>query len=163
MFPLRIQNAKYIEIGNHVYIRSKAWLVAQKTNNVIPSLIIDDYTVVGHFSHIVAVRDVYIGKNVLTADKVYISDNIHGYEDIAVPILRQPIKFKSSVHIGDNCWIGENSSILGAKIGKHCVIGANSVVAKNVPAYCVVAGVPAIVKKRYDFEKRAWIQVHEDR
>lgn len=161
-FPLKIQNAKYIEIGNHVHIHHKAWLVALKRDDIIPSFIIDDYTTIGHFATISCLRDVHIGKNVLIADRVFISDNNHGYEDITLPIQSQPTIFKSSVHIGNNSWIGQNVTIIGAKIGKHCVIGANSVATKDIPDYCVAAGSPAIVKKRYNFETNEWRRVDKN-
>lgn len=45
--------------------------------------------------------------------------------------------------IGDNVWIGPGSKLLGGKIGSNVVIGANSVVTKEIPDNCVVAGVPA--------------------
>lgn len=53
-----------------------------------------------------------------------------------------------TVTIGDGSYIGINSVIVGnVKIGKHCVIGANSVVTKDVPSYCVAVGSPARVIK----------------
>ena len=161
-FPLKIQNAKYIEIGNHVHIHRKAWLVALRREGNVPKLVIDDYTTIGHFSTISAAKNVYIGKNVLIADNVYISDNIHGYEDITLPIKSQPVLFRGSVHIGDNSWIGTKVSIMSVKIGKQCVIGANSVVTKDIPDYCVAVGSPARVKKRYNFETNEWQRVDKN-
>ncbi|MCK4619283.1 MAG: hypothetical protein KAT52_05010 [Desulfobacterales bacterium] len=70
--------------------------------------------------------------------------------------------FKSSVYIGNNSWIGQNVTIIGVKIGKHCVIGANSVATKDIPDYCVAAGSPAIVKKRYNFETNEWQRVDKN-
>ena len=45
------------------------------------------------------------------------------------------------------------------KIGKHCVIGANSVVTKNIPDYSVAIGSPAKVIKKYNFESKKWVKV----
>ena len=45
------------------------------------------------------------------------------------------------------------------KIGKHCVIGANTVVTKDIPNYCVAVGSPAKVIKRYNFEIGEWESV----
>ena len=59
--------------------------------------------------------------------------------------------------IGDDSWIGENVCIIGASIGRHCVIGANAVVTKEIPDYCVAVGNPARVIKRYDFEQKDWV------
>jgi acetyltransferase-like isoleucine patch superfamily enzyme len=102
------------------------------------------------------VNKVYIGKKVLTADKVYISDNLHGYEDIHVPISEQPVIFKGEVSIGDETWIGENVCIIGVKIGKHCVIGSNAVVTKDVPDFSVVTGAPARIIKQYNQNTGNW-------
>ena len=65
----------------------------------------------------------------------------------------------SEVTIGEDSWIGENVCICGASIGKHCVIGANSVVTKDIPDYCVAAGIPAKVIKKYNFEKNSWDRI----
>ena len=62
--------------------------------------------------------------------------------------------------IGNGTWIGTNAVIVGnIQIGKHCVIGANSVVTKDIPDYSVAAGIPAKVIKRYDFEEEEWVRV----
>jgi serine acetyltransferase len=47
------------------------------------------------------------------------------------------------------------------RIGRHAVIGAGSVVTRDVPDYCVAAGNPARVLRRYDFERRAWLPVSD--
>ena len=154
--PLKINGAEYIEIGDNVTIAFKGWLTAEKRSDCIPRLIIEDNTKIGHFSTVSCVRDVHIGKNVLIADRVYISDNFHCYEDITIPVMHQPTIFKNSVCVGDDSWIGANISIIGASIGTHCVIGANSVVTKDIPDYSVAVGSPVRVIKRYNFETSVW-------
>ena len=58
---------------------------------------------------------------------------------------------KGPVIIGDNVWVGEKATIVAnIKIGQGCVIAANSVVTKDVPPYCVVAGCPAKIVKYLD-------------
>lgn len=53
------------------------------------------------------------------------------------------------IKIGDNCWFGANVSVMqGVTIGAGCVIAAGSVVTKDVPENCLIAGVPATIKKR---------------
>jgi acetyltransferase-like isoleucine patch superfamily enzyme len=55
------------------------------------------------------------------------------------------------VIIGDNVWIGARSVVLpGVKIGNNVVVAAGAVVNKDVPDNCLVAGVPAVIKKRID-------------
>ena len=156
--PLKLDCRENIKIGNNVIINYKSWLAAVPLTGNKAELIIGDGTVIGNFAHIYATRSIYIGKKVLMADKVYISDNLHGYEYIDTPIIDQPIIQKKEVSIGDGSWIGEHVCIIGASIGRHCVIGANSVVTKDIPDYCVAVGNPARVIKKYSFEQNTWIK-----
>ncbi|MBC8267002.1 MAG: acyltransferase [Flavobacteriales bacterium] len=155
-FPFKINGAKFISIGNKVYINEGAWLLVLKNNEVSSKIEIGNGTYIGRYSHIVSVKEVVIGKNVLISDKVYISDNLHEYKDIEVPIKSQKIIYKSSVSIGENTWLGENTCVIGASVGKHCVIGANSVVTSNIPDYSIAVGSPAKVIKRYNHDSKEW-------
>ena len=157
--PLKIDGSKNISIGSNVFIAEGSWLAAMPLTEFSPELIINDGTNIGHFSHIYATKSIYIGKKVLIADKVYISDNMHCYEDISTPIMEQSIVQKKAVLIGDDSWIGENVCIIGASIGKHCVIGANSVVTKDIPDFSVAVGSPAKIIKKYDFKNQKWMKL----
>ena len=155
--PLLIQGAKNILIGDKVYVAYKSWLAASPdTKELVCKLEIGSGTVLGNFNHIYATKSIVIGKNVLTADKVYIADNQHCYEDPKIPILHQPIKQIKTVEIGDGTWLGESVCIIGANVGKNCVIGANAVVTKDIPDYSVAVGAPARVIKRYSLDRRKW-------
>lgn len=157
--PLKINGASNIWIGNKVIIEYKSWLAAVSKSGGKAELIIEDGCTIGHFNHIYATKSVILHKNVLTADKVYISDNLHSYENVNIPIKNQPIKQIATVEIGEGSWIGENVCVLGAKIGKNCVIGANSVVNRNIPDFCVAVGAPARVIKRYNQDLKKWEKV----
>jgi acetyltransferase-like isoleucine patch superfamily enzyme len=163
--PLRIQGARWISIGAKVIILDSAWLLVLPPSEAAfhkkPILSIGDGTYVGHFSHITAMVEVNIGKKVLIADRVYISDNLHSFEDVEIPVIDQPVKFRAGVEIGDGSWIGENACIIGSRVGRHCVVAANAVVTRDVPDFCVVAGTPARIVKRYDAMARSWIRVKD--
>lgn len=61
------------------------------------------------------------------------------------------------IFIGNNVWIGENVCILpGVNVGSGCIIGANSVVNRDIPDNCIVAGVPTKVIKKYNFNSDKW-------
>jgi acetyltransferase-like isoleucine patch superfamily enzyme len=66
------------------------------------------------------------------------------------------------VCIGDGTWLGENVCVIGCSIGRHCVIGANSVVTRDIPDHCVVVGSPARIVKRYSAEQRRWLRTDPD-
>ena len=105
----------------------------------------------GAFNHITAINRIEIGDNVLTGKFVTITDNSHGGTDLEClstePILR-PLISKGPVKIGNNVWIGDKATILpNVTIGDGAVIGANAVVTKDTPPYCIVVGNPAKVIK----------------
>ncbi|MBW9173579.1 acetyltransferase [Clostridium estertheticum] len=116
--------------------------------------------------HIVANEKVIIGDNCLMASKIFISDTSHGdYSNTTidsspdVPPDERPLYMKP-VSIGNNVWIGENVCILlGVNIGNGCIIAANSVVNRDVPDNCIVAGTPAKVRKRYKFDTGTWEKI----
>ncbi len=67
---------------------------------------------------------------------------------------------RNTIIIGDGTWIGTNAVIVGnVKVGKNCVVGANSVVLDDIPDYCVVAGVPVKIIKMYNSKRGEWIRV----
>ena len=76
---LKINGPKNIIIGSKVYIGYKTWLAALPlTGEKACVLSIGNGTGIGNFNHIFATNEINIGENVLTADKVYISDNLRG-------------------------------------------------------------------------------------
>lgn len=156
--PLRIQGYANIWIGNNVSINNFAWLASLPLTNKEGNSIlkIEDNCVIGDFCHIWSTKSIVLHKNVLIANFVYISDNLHCFEDINTPIVDQPIKQLKSVEIGEGCWIGEHVSIIGASVGKNSVVGANSVVTHDIPDYCVAVGSPAYIIKRYNFTSHQW-------
>ena len=157
--PFRFDGIKNIEIGEGTYVQRGVWFYCLGIEGTSASLKIGKRCAIGYNNHIAAVRNVVIGDNVLTANNVYISDNLHNYEDIKIPIMDQPVRFKREVSIGDGCWIGENAAIIGVQIGKNCVIGANAVVTSDIPDYSVAVGVPAVIIKKFDVELQKWIKV----
>lgn len=160
--PRNIEGAKYIEIGSLAMLMEGAWLLALKIDSNIPKLKIGDGCYIGHYAHIVAVRSVEIENDVLIADKVYISDNLHGFDSVSVPIRYQPVKHNRKVLIKSGSWIGENVCIIGATVGRNSVVAANSVVTKDVPDFCVVAGAPAKIIKRYCQKNETWEKVSNE-
>ncbi|KAF0220663.1 MAG: hypothetical protein FD174_987 [Geobacteraceae bacterium] len=139
-----------IRIGSKVTICEHAWLNAKDDRgDGKPTLSIGDGTYIGRFVHINAWQQVAIEENVLLADRVFISDADHNYENIEVPIRLQGDLFKGPVRLKEGCWLGIGVVVLpGVTIGKNAVVAANSVVTKDVPDYVVAAGIPAKIIKQ---------------
>jgi acetyltransferase-like isoleucine patch superfamily enzyme len=91
-----------------------------------------------------------IGDNVLIAGHCMIIPNNHNFKNKNKLIMEQGNTSKG-IYIGNDVWIAHGCSILdGVNIGEGAVIGAGSIVNKDVPAYAIVAGVPARIIKYRD-------------
>ena len=149
--------AKHIHLGCNLYVgRNVVWEVYDYFNGqrFSPSLSIGNGSSFGDDGHITCINRVTIGEGVRIGRRVFITDNSHGTSDreqLDTPANLRPMTSKGPVVIEDCAWIGEMTCIMpGVTIGRGAIIGANSVVTHDIPAYCVVAGVPAKVVKQIE-------------
>lgn len=113
---------------------------------------INDFSHIGENCQIVGDSGVCIGKYVMIAKNCEIISSNHEYSNYKIPIILQGIRsYNQPIIIEDDVWVGNNVIILPkVKIGKGSIIGAGSVVTKNVEPYSIVAGVPAkFIKFRF--------------
>jgi acetyltransferase-like isoleucine patch superfamily enzyme len=160
-FPtLMLSNAKYLIIGDNVtfvgcpeiriyddskiYIESHSKIdegvrIISAKNSIIK---ISRYSVIGCYSIINGGGNIIIGENCLISGFVYLQSSAH-FSVRSKLIQEQGYSYKDIV-LENDVWIGAHSSILpGVKIATGAIVGANSVVNKNVEQYSIVAGAPA--------------------
>jgi acetyltransferase-like isoleucine patch superfamily enzyme len=93
---------------------------------------------------IAAQGKVRIGDHTMFANNCFIGDAEHRFDDPELPVTWQGFTSKGPVTIGPNCWFGVNCAVTsGVSVGERCVIGANSVVNRDLPARHICAGAPA--------------------
>jgi acetyltransferase-like isoleucine patch superfamily enzyme len=161
--PYRLEGQKNICIGSNTTMQKGGWLSCYPAvSNGKATLTIGSGCVLGYNNHIISAQSVTIEDHVLTANNVYISDNSHSYVDIMKPIMFQGVTVRGPVVIGSGTWLGENVCVVGASIGKNCVIGSNSVVTRNIPDFSVAVGAPAKVIKKFSHADGVWIEAKGD-
>jgi acetyltransferase-like isoleucine patch superfamily enzyme len=158
---LERQRVVRISLGNSVSLRKDAWLnVATEDPTGEPVIVIDDNCHIGYGSIISAKNRIHLERDVLVGQQVIIVDHNHGYEDLAVPIVKQGVTEGGRIRIGQGSWIGHGAAIICPKgeliIGRNCVVAVNSVVTRSIPDYSVVVGIPARIIRQYDPETQAW-------
>ncbi|MEW6417030.1 MAG: DapH/DapD/GlmU-related protein [Nitrospirota bacterium] len=132
-----------VVIGENVLIRDGVRL--QGGSEPAPCCIIGEYSSINHNSSILFSGGVFIGKYVMIGPNVVITSGGHRFDDISIPMRFQECYFERIV-IEDDVWIGALSVILpGIQIGKGAVVGAGSVVTRDVEPFSIVAGNPARV------------------
>lgn len=134
---------KGIKLGNRVIIGRNAWLdISKYTKN--GQIFVDDGTQIGRNAVISACKKISIGKKCLIAYNVTIVDHDHDILNPEISPMDAGITQGRETIIEDECFVGAHSFILkGVHLGRHSVVGANSVVTKSFSPYSVVAGSPA--------------------
>lgn len=157
--PFVISGEEQIALGSNVKILDNARIsIYAKSEGAEEALVqIDDGCYIGYNFSLLVKDKVHIEKNVLIASNVLITSENHGIDpESDLYYMEQPLEGKS-VRIGEGTWIGERTCILpGVDIGKKCVIGAGSIVTRDIPDYCIAVGNPARIIKRYNFETHRW-------
>ena len=161
----RINKIKYLTMGNNCRIGNDCRLSFYDEfygKKHCPELIIHDRAYLGDHLTILCADKIVIEEDVLMASYITITSENHGVNpEIEIPYSKQPLDTRS-IHIGKGVWIGEKAIILpGVEIGEEAIVAGGAVVTKNVPAYTIVAGNPARVIKKYDFESHTWVR-HSD-
>lgn len=145
-FNAFIRGGQYISMGKCCLLNENVAITCMPLlKEKEPSLEIGDHCCFGKRNHITCINRIVIGNNLLTGNDVLISDNSHGNphdkEELKMAPNARPVCSSGEVIIGNNVWIGSNATILpGVHIGDGAVIGANTVVTKDVPSYAVCVG-----------------------
>ena len=115
------------------------------------SIEIGEHAYVGPYCVLYGHGGLTLGRNTMIGAHTVIIPANHGFARLDMPMVLQPLT-KEGIAIGDDVWIGANCSILdGVRIGDHAIVGAGSVVTKDIDAYGIAYGVPATtVRDRRD-------------
>ena len=184
MHPIKTRPRRWLRYLQFLYMKKGKRSVIYRSvrKDIVPfySFVIGDYSVIEDYSIINnAVGDIVIGNHtrvgvgntiigpVTIGDKVNLAQNVvvsglnHNFENVNRTIAEQGVSTKET-KINTDVWIGANTVVLaGVCIGEHVVIGAGSVVIKDIPGYSVAVGNPARIIKQYDIEKEQWIKVNK--
>lgn len=174
---------KNIRVGPRAYLRGLSsiqmgedfaagpglWLEAitrYQDQTFSPKIVIGNHVRISQFVHIAATNLIEIGDDVLMGSRVLIIDHNHGQYSHGqhssphiAPTLR-PLDRGRQVAIGRNVWLGDGVVVTpGSSIGDGTVIGANSVVIGDIPAFAIATGMPAKVRRIFNFETEKWCNI----
>ena len=162
--PAHIRGRRWIDFGTQLTTGRGLRIDALGNEDTRGTLIrFGKHVSINDYVHIGAIKSVAIGDRVLIGSKVLITDHNHGsygtrgeHSDPLIPPATRRLS-AAPVVIEEDVWIGEFVSILpGVRIGKGSIIGTLSTVSHDIPPYCVAAGSPARVLKRYNFSTGRW-------
>jgi acetyltransferase-like isoleucine patch superfamily enzyme len=138
-----------LEIGRDTLLEPGCWLTLSPQARIT----IGSGCFLNRNTMLAAVELIEIGDHVMFANNCFVGDADHRYDDPSKPVTWQGFEPKGPVRIGSNCWFGVGCVVTGGvKIGERSVIGANSVITRDLPAGVIAAGAPAKVIREVEFQ-----------
>jgi acetyltransferase-like isoleucine patch superfamily enzyme len=160
--PKLLSNAGSMRIGDRTSIGALAHieLIREYAGvRFFPKIDIGSDVYIGPNLYIVCVGALTIGDGAVLSEYVYLHDSNHGFDPECGPIMQQRLVHGGDITIGRDCFLGFRAAILpGVKLGDHCVVAMGAVVTKSFPPYSMVAGVPAVLIKKYSLTEKKWIR-----
>jgi acetyltransferase-like isoleucine patch superfamily enzyme len=137
-----------LEIGRDTLLEPNCWLTIGEEGR----LVIGEGCFLNVGTMVAVVNEVTIGDHTMFANGCFVADAAHRFDDPTQPVTWQGFTSKGPTRIGSNCWFGVNCVVnTGVTVGDRCVIGANSVVTKDIPPRVIAAGAPAKVIREIDY------------
>lgn len=153
---------KNIRVGENCCVSEGCWLNVNHRQEDKISIEIGNHCFVGKQNFFTSGSLISIGDYTLTTIDCKFIGSTHKIGDPDVPYLLTGTTSDDQINIGVNCFLGAGVTVLGnVKIGHGSVIGAGSLVLRDVLPFSIAVGNPAKVIKRYSFAQKAWLPVAE--
>ena len=138
------QNNRGIFIGDGVFIGRNTILNCKNGD-----IILEDRVNISFNCMIFSASEVRVGASTLIAAYCYLVGGTHHYDDPSIPVLDQG-RSSQGIRLGPGGWLGAHVTVFdGVEIGENVIVGAASVVNKNLPGFVIATGMPArIIRKR---------------
>ena len=157
---VRFNSIRNIYLSNNfrIYNNSNVIMIEEYAGvKLSPSLHIGKNVQIGDNFTCYCSDKLVIQDNCLIASGVMITTENHGTNPEIKESYAETALESKPIEIENGCWIGEKAMILpGVRIGERSIIAAGSVVTKPFPSYCIIAGVPAKIIKRYNMLTHRW-------
>ena len=159
---VQILGLKNILIGCNTTIGDNSLITINNRSDASVKLIIGDNVYIGR-NNFFTVGDVMtIGDYCIFGNNCSFISSNHNFSNPMMPYALSGATDSNKIEIGLNCWLGYNVSIIGSvKIGHGSIIGANSVVLKDVPPFSIAVGNPAKVIKVFNFNLNVWEKIKD--
>lgn len=149
-----------VRIGKNSVVSADCWFNVNNRSSGATQINVGDFCHLGRRNLLSSGHLLHLGDYCLTGPDCRFIGSDHIFDDPFVPYVASGAKQVAVMEVGPNCWFGAGVVVMGnVKIGHGSVIGALTLVTKNIPPFSLVVGNPARVIKRYSMNKQAWVPV----
>ena len=151
-----------ISIGENCIVGEDSWLNVNHKLHNFKSIEIEDNCYIGKRVTISSAKKINIKSYSLIADDCKLLGANHNYNNPLEPYAMTGASDTEIISIGVNVWLGNSVCLIGnVQIGHGSVIGAGSIVTKDIPPFCIAVGNPCKVIKIFNFDKMEWVSVKD--
>ena len=159
---VQVYGWKQVRIGRCTVLCEEILINAMNRATDETTLCIGDHCFIGRNNYFNTGSVIRLGDYCLTANHCRFLGSGHDTRTPLVPYLAGRAVAEKDIIVGPNCWLGDGVVVLpGVTIGYGSIIGAATVVTKNVPPMSVVVGNPGRIVKRYSPEREQWVPLAE--
>jgi acetyltransferase-like isoleucine patch superfamily enzyme len=153
---------KQVRIGHHSVISEGTWLNVNDRDVDAPVIVIGNNCFIGRRNFFSSGAAIKIGDYCFTGVNCNFLGADHQHTSPFMPYIVSGTTNNASIELGPNCWLGAAVTVLkGVRIGYGSIIGAGSVVTRDVPPFSMLVGNPGRVIRRYDVERKEWISASD--
>lgn len=159
---VHVMGWRNVRIGSDCVISEHSWININNRRSKSIALEIGDHSYIGRRNFFSSGKRIRLGPFALTGLECRYMGSDHLFGDPMVPYGATGTSLDNVIDIGANCWLGAGVTVLGnVTIGHGSIIGAGSLVLKDIPSFSIALGSPARVVKRFDIERKQWISLDE--
>lgn len=152
----------FIRVGANSVISQDCWLNVNHRQGDHAAIEIGAHCFIGRRNFFSSGHSIRFADYVLTANDCQFLGSTHIVDDPMRPIITTGTSDDDVIEVGVNAFIGAGVRVVGTvRIGHGCVVGAGSLVTRDLPAFSQAHGSPAIVRKRYSVPRGRWVPIGE--
>jgi len=150
----------HISIGDNTLVGEQSWLNINEREEGFKHIVIGNYCYIGRRNLLSSSRQLILSDYVMTNNECKFLGSNHVFDNPETPYIATGTTSDGIQKIGVNVWVGAGVIVLGnVSIGHGSIIGAGSVVTKDIPPFSIAVGNPCKVIKRYDYKKNKWVRL----
>lgn len=153
---------KNVSIGRYSALSQDVWININHPSSNSKQCTIGDFCYIGKRNFFSIGKNISIGSYTMTSvDCKFLGSN-HMFDDPYKPYLVASCTSSDNIIIGVNVCLSSNVTIIGnVNVGYGSIIGASSLVNKDIPPFSIAVGNPCKVIKRYDFKANKWVRIQD--